>query len=243
MSGKDHIYIWPGTEQLIPSVTTVIKDILREPKLEDWRVVQAVMLARQHREADFDRIKELVNADRNYYGQIGTDVHAVVKAFHNGTEFPEGYNRTEVAPLADAYIMWAQASYVGGPLHCEEVAYAELGGLRYGGRPDIPLVTLRAGTYVGTAKLTVDTTALIDVKTGSNTRDEWQLQLAGYQMMGYQWWGLDPEALLTVRIDRHGGVHAKAWDPATNEFMSMLNLWYWRYGEPELEKRMADPDE
>ena len=245
MTNSQHIYTWPDTDIRIPSVTTIIHDILNEPEMNSWSVVKGVMLARQNRDYDFDQILDWIDAERDAAAEIGTGVHDVVKAFHDETEWPEVYNNPTVAQKSDAYISWAQSSYIGKPQHVEEIGYANcstLGGLYYGGRPDIGLVTLKAGTRMGTAHLVVDTTALVDIKTGAQ-HDYWALQLTGYGEIVNQTWGIVPEIFVTVRIDKEG-VHPRAWNYNYGAWEALVKLWYWRYNDPqkELLKRIVEEE-
>lgn len=238
---KDHIYTWKDTDELVPSVTTVIHDILAAPELTEWRVVQGIIAARQNPGLDIEDIQVLTNAQRSLKASVGGAAHACAHAFHLGQEMPDEYYLPEVQGLTDIYVEWARQSYVGQVMDPEEIVYGQYDDLRYAGRPDVSYVVLGAGTtgvwLDGTRKLRQDASALIDLKFSKNNRPEWQIQLTGYWLAASQYLHVSADMLVSVRVDEEG-VHAKEWDFRPKEWESILSLWYWRYGQQELDKRM-----
>lgn len=241
VSIQDHIYVWPDTTDLVPSVTTVLK-VIDKPDLDRWRVIQGIMLARENKQADFEEILTNLDQARDYRGMIGTGVHECIGAWHKHEPMPDAYSFPEVKQLTDNYTAWALESLDGDPKYVETAGFASIDGLRYGGRPDAGIVTLKPGTFVsidgvGQKLRGPVTTALLDFKTGKTSQPEWGLQLSAYRRILTETFRVNPGLLVTVRIEPNG-VHAKVWDNTIEMFNAALVLWYWKFGTKWLEDTM-----
>lgn len=170
-AGSGHGYAIDGTR--VPSVTTILRNVIEKPALKQWAAKEAAAWAATHVDllpaiGEADWIGQAANAHRRTSGRKadhGTDVHEVVRAlagFGEAVDVPDDL-RPKVEQAAKFLDAWG----------VREIA-AE--------RPCYHPTWQYAGTFDLLATLDADdgATWLLDWKTGSGPWTEQTLQLAGY---------------------------------------------------------------
>lgn len=198
-AGSGHGYAIDGTR--VPSVTTILRNVLDKPALKQWAAKEAAAWAATHVDllpaiGEASWIKQAANAHRETSGRKadhGTDVHNVlqaVAAFGEATDVPDDLRDkvTQGARFLDAWNV--------EPVAAERPCYNAL--WRYAGTFDL-LATLTSGDH-GTRERW-----LLDWKTGSGPWVEQALQLVGYaECESYQ--GTDGNDVPMPDVDRLGFV-------------------------------------
>lgn len=168
-AGSGHGYAIDGTR--VPSVTTILRNVLDKPALRRWAAKEAAAWAATHADllaaiGEREFIEQAASAPNRTSGRKadhGTDVHNVllaVTAFGEATDVPDD--------LRDKVTMGARFLDAWGvePIAAERPCYNAT--WRY------------AGTFDLLARLNDGSTWLLDWKTGSGPWVEQALQLVGY---------------------------------------------------------------
>lgn len=239
----------------VPSVTTVL-DVLAKPQLEQYlrrRAVKNAVRALwvQHSttlagmsETDLeqliaDNLGDWLGQEQNEQAAIGTHTHDLIQHMLLGQDWRQHQSATDLLArdLTDVYGSWYGAS-VEVPLAVESAITGELSGLRFAGRLD-HLVELKAHAIIGQTEQRTKyapiagLTALVDVKTSAGFYPEHGAQLAAYAVGVEQTYGVRPDLLLSVRLDKESiRYYVRAWEyePSLRLFQAALNLWYARKG-------------
>ena len=225
--GRGRMYQYPGTDDLMPSVTNVI-DLLDKPALPRWAAKEvagaawdqrAALATLEDREAAVDLLKGSPWRKRNRAAGIGTTVHAVAEALARDETLPSFSD--DEAPFIDAFLAFC-SDYSPIFQAVELTVFSETH--RYAGTADF-LATIDGPLILG------------DSKTGSGVYREVALQLAALRY-GESLWDRETGALSPmpkvagcVALHLRPGSYAvhtiDADEHAFQAFLGLRQAWEW----------------
>lgn len=207
---KKGVYELDGSRY--PSVTTVIRDILRKEGLERWMAGQMYDVLKYKPYFSKQRAIEMLFQPSSAEMEIGTAVHNIVEHHENTEEY--------ISVLPDTFVGYALAYRA----FLEEYGFEDiskeetLASKKYG----------FAGTYDRFGRLKSGKNALIDIKTGKDLYPEVYLQLSAYKQLLIE--------NKNVQVDEIGGLLLRSdgtfkYEPGEDVlpvFLGLKTAWDWR---------------
>jgi hypothetical protein len=225
----------------VPSVTTVLSAMLSKPHLQSWALklaaqsmIAAFQPGRPYQASDIQRMA-WVAADAgkratSEAGAIGTEAHHCIEAYlrqRNGENVQPLWPQEPMAQKCFlAAINWLEQNQVK-MLHAEKILYS------------------RAHHVIGTTDLAGvvsvnGRTAVIDYKTSNRLSPSMRLQLAAYQSMYQECFGIELEDRWLLRLDKETGAcepvkldaetargEADAFFELAKAYKSLQSLGFW----------------